>query len=125
MITNPGVATIVGRSFFQRSKDATVGFAARVAINAKLRGIGEMTELSIDTKNKQIRLRLELIGEREPIEIDVTRYRLRSNDDRGARLTIEEATASRPWLDAALQEFVVGETFPIPPKAEALLKLLA
>jgi hypothetical protein len=115
----------VARSFFQRSKDATIGFAARVAINAKLRGIGEMTELAIDTKNKRIRLRLELIGEHQPIEIDVTRYRLRSNDASGARLTIEAATASRPWLDAALQEFVVGETFPIPAKAEALLKLLA
>ena len=115
----------MARSFFQRSKDATVGFAARVAINAKLRGIGEMTELSIDTKNKRIRLRLDLIGEHEPIEIDVTRYRLRSNDERGARLTIEAVRASRPWLDVALQEFVVGQTFPLPPKATALLKLLA
>ena len=84
-----------------------------------------MTELSIDTKNKRIRLRLELIGEHQPIEIDVTRYRLRSSDASGARLTIEAATASRPWLHAALQEFVVGETFPIPAKAEAILKLLA
>ena len=96
-----------------------------MAINAKLRGIGEMTELAIDTKNKRIRLRLELIGEHHPIEIDVTKYRLRRNDDRGTRLTIEAVSASRPWLDAALQEFVVGETFAIPAKAEALLKLLA
>jgi len=125
MIANLGVATSVARSFFQRSKDATVGFAARVAINAKLRGIGEMTELSIDTKTKRIRLKLELIGEHTPIEIDVTRYRLRSNDEEGARLTIEAVVASRPWLDAALQEFVVGETFPIPAKAASLLKLLA
>jgi hypothetical protein len=115
----------VGRSFFQRSKDASVGFVARAAINAKLRGIGEVTQLSIDTKSKRIRLRVELIGEREAVDIDVIRYRLRSNDDCGARLTIEAATASRHWLDAALQQFVVGETFPIPAKAEALLRLLA
>src|SRR5437763_14304605 len=100
MIANPGVATSVARSFFQRSKDATVGFAARIAINAKLRGIGEMTELAIDTKNKSVRLKLELIGEPEPIEIHVTRYRLRSSKDGGARFTIEAATASRQWLDA-------------------------
>jgi hypothetical protein len=71
-----------------------------------------------------VRLRLELAGETEPIEIDITQYRLRSGD-RGARLTIDAATASRPWLDTALREFVIGETFPIPAKAEALLRLLA
>jgi hypothetical protein len=112
------------RSFFQRSKDATIGFAARVAINSKLRGIGEMTELSIDTKNKKVWVRLELAGEVEPIEIEITSYRLRSNDG-GAQLTIEAATASRQWMDVALQQFVVGQTFPVPAKAEALLKLLA
>ena len=112
------------RSFFRRSKDATVGFAARTAVNAKLRGIGHMTHLSIDTQNKRVRVRLELIGEHEPIEIDITKYHLKHND-RGARITIEGATASRQWLNVALREFVIGESFPIPAKAEALLKLLA
>ena len=112
------------RNFLQRSKDATVGFGARVAINAKLRGIGEMTELSIDTKQKRIWMRVELIGEREPIEVEITRYRLET-DDTGMQLTIEDATASREWLTVALREFVVGQSFPVPPKAEALLKLLA
>jgi hypothetical protein len=112
------------RSFFQRSKDATVGFAARVAINAKLRGIGEMTELAIDTKNKRVRVRVELVGEDEPIEIDITKYHLRSTG-RGAEVTIEGATASREWLNVALQQFVIGQSFPVPAKAEALLKLLA
>jgi hypothetical protein len=108
----------------QRSKDATVGFAARIAINSKLRGIGEITELSIDTKNKRLRLRLELAGETEPVKIDITRYRLR-NTNRGTQLTIEGATTSRQWLNVALKEFVIGETFPVPAKAEALLKMLA
>jgi hypothetical protein len=118
------ISNNVVRSLFQRSKDATVGFAARVAINTKLRGIGEVTELSIDTKTKRVRLRVELAGETEPIEVEITRYHLRSSE-RGARLTVEAATASRAWLDTALQQFVVGQTFPVPAKAEALLKLLA
>ena len=101
-----------------------MGFAARVAINSKLRGIGEMTELAIDTKNRRLRVRLELKGEQEPIEIDVTRYELR-RDHRGAEITIQGATASKQWLDVAIQEFVIGQSFPIPAKAEALLKLLA
>lgn len=112
------------RRLFQRSKDAAVGFAARVAVNSKLRGIGEMTELAIDTKNRRLRVRLELLGENEPIDIDVARYELRQ-DPRGAEITIRSATASKQWLNAAIREFVIGKSFPIPPKAEALLKLLA
>ena len=82
-----------------------------------------MTELSIDTKKKRVRVRLDLVGEAEPIEVEITKYSLK-NKDSGARLTIEEATASREWLAVALREFVVGRTIDIPAKAGALLKLL-
>ena len=82
-----------------------------------------MTELSIDTKKRRVRVHLELVGEAEPIEVEITKYNLK-NKESGARLTIEEATASREWLNVALREFVVGRTIKIPPKAGALLKLL-
>jgi len=57
------------RAFLRRSKEATLAFTARVAVNSKLKGIGEMTELSIDTKKRRVRVRLELVGEAEPIEV--------------------------------------------------------
>ena len=82
-----------------------------------------MTELSIDTKKRRIRVRLELLGEAEPIEVEITKYNFK-NKDSGARLTIEEATASREWLAVALREFVVGQSINLPAKAGALLKLL-
>jgi hypothetical protein len=111
------------RAFLRRSKDATLAFTTRVAVNSKLKGIGEMTELSIDTKKRRVRLRVELVGEAEPIEVEITKYNLENNDS-GARLTIEEATASREWLAVALREFVVGRSIEVPAKAVALLKLL-
>jgi hypothetical protein len=43
------------RTFLRRSKDATLAFTARVASNSYLKGIAEMTELSIDTKKRRIR----------------------------------------------------------------------
>jgi hypothetical protein len=111
------------RAFLRRSKDATLAFTARVTSNSWLKGIGEMTELSIDTKKRCVRVRLELLGEAEPIEVEITKYNL-ENKDSGARLTIEEATASREWLTVALREFVVGRSIEIPAKVGALLKLL-
>jgi hypothetical protein len=89
-----------------------------------LRGIGEMTELSIDTKKKHVRVRLELVGEKEPIDVEILRYSLKVKGD-SAHITIEEATSSRQWLAVALREFIVGQDLAVPTKAVVLLQLLA
>jgi hypothetical protein len=88
-----------------------------------LRGIGEMTELSIDTKNKRVRVRLELVGEKEPIDVEIIRYRLKGKGE-STHIMIEEATSSRQWVTVALREFIVGQDFAVPAKAVALLELL-
>ena len=111
------------RNVFHSSKDATLAFTARVAINTKLRSIGEMTELSIDTKTKRVRARLELLGEKEPIDVEILRYSLKEKDET-TYITIEDAASSREWVTAVLREFVVGQDLPIPAKARAVLKLL-
>ena len=100
-----------------------MAFTARVAINIKLRTIGQMTELSIDTKNKRVRVRLELLGEKEPIDVEILRYSLKEKG-KTTCITIEEVTSSREWLTVALREFVVGQDLAIPAKAGAVLKLL-
>jgi len=111
------------RDVLHRSKDATLAFTARVAINTKLRSIGQMTEFLIDTKNKRVRARVHLLGESEPIELEILRYSLKEKGET-TYITIEEVTSSREWLTAALREFVVGQDFAIPAKAGAVLKLL-
>ena len=124
IITRLGVpATKRLRDVLHRSKDATLAFAVRLAANTKLRSIGEMTELSIDTKTKRVRVRLELLGEKEPVDIEILRYTLKEKGET-TYITIEEATSSREWLTVALREFVVGQDLAIPAKAGVVLKLL-
>jgi hypothetical protein len=119
-----GVLSTKGiQTFLRRSKDATLGFTTRLAINTKLRGIGEMTELSIDTKKKRVRVRLELVGEKEPINVEIIRYSLKVKGE-STRITIEEATSSRQWLTVALREFIIGQDLAVPAKAAVLLQLL-
>jgi hypothetical protein len=101
-----------------------LAFAVRLATNTKLRSIGEMTELWIDTKTKRVRVRLELLGENDPVEVEISRYTLKEKGET-TYITIEEATSSREWLTVALREFVVGQDLAIPAKAGAVLKLLA
>jgi hypothetical protein len=118
-----GVTTERVRDFLRGSKDAAIAISTRTLFNTRFRRIGEMTELSVDTKKRSFRLRLDLRGEAEAIEIYVKKYRLhRDGDD--MKLTIVYATASRKWLEAALREFVVGQSFTIPAKAGAVLNLL-
>jgi hypothetical protein len=100
-----------------------LAFTVRLAINTKLRSIGEMTELSIDTKEKRVRVRLELLGEKEPVDIEILRYSLKGKVE-ATHITIEEVTSSREWLTVALREFVVGKDLRIPAKAGVILKLL-
>ena len=112
------------REMLRGSKDAALGFAARTAFNTRFSRIGNMTELTVDTKNKSVRLRVDLVGESEAIEIQVAKYSLeRRGDD--VMVTVHDVTASRKWLAEALREFVVGRSFTIPPGAGAVLKLLA
>jgi len=82
-----------------------------------------MTELLIDTKNKRVRARVDLLGENQPIEVEILRYSLKEKGET-TYITVEEATSSREWLTAALREFVVGQELPIPAKAGAVLRLL-
>jgi hypothetical protein len=124
MDTDGGRTTARIRDLLRGSKDAALAITARTLFNTRYRRIGEMTELSVDTKKQSLRLRLDLVGEAEPIEIHVTKYTLDQKGD-DARLTIVHATASRKWLAEALREFVVGRSFSIPAKAGAVLNLLA
>ena len=111
------------RRLLRGPKDAAVALAARTAFNARFPRIGKMTELTIDTKKRAIRVQLDLLGEVEPIEIRVGKYELKQNG-RETKLKILDVTASRPWMTEVLREFVMGRSFEIPPAAGALLKLL-
>ena len=111
------------RGLLRGSKDAALGYTARSFFNTRLHGIGEMTEFSIDTKSRTFRLRLDLVGETEPIEINVGRYELKRRGDETS-LKVLDATASRPWLAEALRQFVVGRSFTVPAGMEVVLKLL-
>jgi hypothetical protein len=111
------------QTLLRGSKDAALALAVRGFFNTRFSRIGQMTELSVDTKKRAFRVRLELAGESEPIEIQVKKYSLERRST-GATLTVVDATASREWLTEVLREFVIGQKFTIPDRAAAILKLL-
>jgi hypothetical protein len=118
-------STVTGtvRTLLRGSKDTALGVAARSFVNTRLRGIGEVTDLAIDTEQRLVQCRLHLAGEAKPISVEIGKYSLKASGDR-VTMKIVEASTSREWLTAALQTFVVARIFRIPHAAAAALKLL-
>ena len=111
-------------NFLRATKDAAIASGLRGFFNSKYSRFGQMTDVSVDTSKREVRVRLELVGEETPVDIHVKDYRL---EEQGARatVTVGDATASREWVSELLREFVVGRTFVLPERAAAIVKLLA
>ena len=107
-----------------RSKDAAVALAVRAVLNAKLDGIGRITELSVDTAQQAAHIKMQLAGEGALTEIWIERYSLVTRGGTPA-LTVLAARSSREWLQAAMQTFVVGKPIRLPAKARSLVGLLS
>lgn len=85
---------------------------ARRTINTHIEKVGRMVTLELNPDRHTLSCSLELKGETEPIRVDIARYEVRREDGK-TLLTIHGADASRPWIAALLDQFVVGKTFEI------------
>lgn len=108
---------------FRASKDVAVALALRQLLNARLADLGEVLDVSLDSGRRRVQLRIALRGEAEPVDVDLRRYHVERVDEQDS-LTVLEAVASREWLTAALQLFVVGRAFRLPPKAAPVVRML-
>lgn len=97
--------------------------AGRRWLNRRLRDIGVITELAVDTGAHTLHAHVSLAGEPEPIDIHVIQYEVDGSGD-DAAITVLDASASRQWLDEALHRFAIGQRIKIPPRAAVLLKML-
>ena len=109
--------------FLRGPKDAAIALAVKSFFNAKYSRIGRMSDVSVDTARREVRVRLELAGESTPVDIHVMNYSVEQQGERGT-VTIGDATASREWMSELLRQLVIGRTFDIPERAAAIVKLL-
>jgi hypothetical protein len=104
-------------------KDAALALMIRRLLNTRLEAYGEVTEVSLDTGRRRAQVRLALRGEAVPIKLDIRKYQI-DHARGGDTLTIVEVIASREWVTAALQHFVVGRRFHLPTNAAAVARVL-
>ncbi len=109
---------------FRGPKDAALAFSARTFLNSRLKGIGEVTHLAVDTGAHSLTLTIALAGEATPVDIHIRQYAIERLGEQ-ATLEIIAADTSRPWLNAVLTQFVIGHRFQLPDKAATVVGLLA
>jgi hypothetical protein len=101
-------------------KDNLASMAAKSLLAGRLERYGQLTELRIRSREKTLSLDMLLAGEEREIRIEVGRYRVIGEGGKLA-LVIESISASREWLQLALEDFVVGQPIPLPSIASMAL----
>lgn len=105
---------------FNSLKAAALQLALKGLINRQIEKFGAVTDLALDPGQKSLRVELDLKGEVTRIWISLSAYEL-SEKDGALFIAFQNATASREWIAAALNQYVVGRAFRLPNAARVLL----
>jgi hypothetical protein len=116
-----GRPTIAG--WMRKVKDSSTAFVAERALGGWIERYGHMLNLNIDSGRKTIECELLLKGETAPIVFQVKKYEV-VTDASGTGIVIHEATASREWMAAILEDFVRGRRIPVPEKYTGILRMI-
>lgn len=105
---------------FAAAKDALASQTARAYANGLIRRYGEVRELRIDSRAKSVEFVCTLIGENEPVRVNIGRYRIETIDGK-SYLTLLEGTCSRPWLQHLFEDHARNRPHEVPSWAAAVL----
>jgi hypothetical protein len=95
------------------AKDKAFEVSAKAFLNRKIESFGQITNLQIDSAAHIASLTLVLKGEVSPISIHLDSYEIMKGEE-ATRVRVNNMRASREWIEAALKQYVVGQTFKVP-----------
>lgn len=106
--------------------DRLTGSAStKYVINQYIRDYGQLTALRIDSRKKSITASILLNGESRSINLNIAEYSI-VKEGSSPGLIIQKASTDRPWLNAVLENHVIGRLWVIPgDKASLLADFLA
>ncbi|OQX59194.1 MAG: hypothetical protein B5M52_03925 [Helicobacteraceae bacterium 4484_230] len=108
---------------FGKMKDKALTAGAKMAVNSKIKGYGEMLKLNLDSKNRCIEIEVMLDGEKETLEVTVERYELSEEDGKNF-LKLHGIKTSRAWIDVVTASYLEGRAFEIPAEYVKMLKIV-
>lgn len=94
-------------------KDAILSAVAKRYANKQLEGIGTITSISLNSLQKKISVSLDLLGEKEPIRLDVLTYDI-LKDGCKFYFVVREISASMEWVEETAKRFLNEKRIEIP-----------
>ena len=105
--------------FLSDSKDRLVeSMALPMLNNSILKPYGTAKSLRLNSTDKSASVVLDLKGETQPVEIELTRYEL-SQEGGKVFLIVHEAKTSREWLTILARDHLLGKKIELPEQAAA------
>lgn len=92
-------------------KNTGISKSAIIYVNNKIEEYGEMVNLSIDSKNKNIKLEILLKGEKDNILVNVDRYEVIQKDDT-SYIKFKNISASREWVTVLINNVLIPNYAP-------------
>jgi len=92
-----------------------------LVINPLVKDYGEIIEFCLNAEKREIHIKVLLVGEKEPVELNIQGYDL-IEDDENPCIVIKKCTTSRQWMTALSEKFLCGKELPIPKDKFALVK---
>ncbi|HEX2961953.1 MAG: hypothetical protein ACM3UR_01640 [Bacteroidota bacterium] len=102
-------------------KDKLVSKGAEKVVNTLFEDMGKVSGLSIDSRNKAMKLTLDLKGETAPLSINIMEYEILEEESRYF-IVIHKLKASREWMNIAFGRFFKGMKIPVPDKYSFVIK---
>jgi hypothetical protein len=103
------------------ARDAGASYVAERYAAQWVQPYGRMLNLTIDSKNKKLRVEILPKGETDPLAVTIDEYELVTKNGVSSIL-VKRVSASREWVDAIVKDFATGKTIPLPEKYANVLK---
>ena len=94
------------------------------SLNEELVGVGEISELRFQIKEKRVILTITLDGEINPIQATVNDFHIKDERE-DLFLTFSKITTSRNWLNTLINDKLKIQRIPVPEEHADEVKLLA
>ncbi len=82
-----------------------------------------MIDFKLDSKSRSISFSIHPMGEEDPIDFKVDKYKL-TNESGKFFIEVSDISTNREWMNIAIGNFLPSAKFPIPQEYERLIRLV-
>ena len=107
------VQNIVGEitNWWRNNKNSQISKIAISFVNARIKDYGKVSSLTIDTVNKNILLKIFLIGEKQNITVSIEKYEV-VNRNGTAYIRFNDISVSKLWIDSLIKNLIIPDYMP-------------